>query len=249
MRLMLCSVILLLSTSLAAETWRVVGNATFVPYSYIDPVTNTPKGLDVDLVSAVLKDAGVDFQIRLYPWQRVIKMLANGQADMAFIFTGTLERQLQFHLVGPIREGTTRFMTRLGFPLNDWHDLNDLEPYVIGQVAGYTYESTFDSASLKRDKTALQAGQLVAMLLAERVNIIVGDALQLLYLAREQDGVTNVRMLPTPLVRMPRYVAFTKGQSVRAEQFNEALQRLRANGTLDAIIANWRQEVGHPLTN
>ena len=47
--------------------------------------------------------------------------------------------------------------------------------------------------------------------------------------------------LPRPLVQMPRYVAFAKGDKVRAERFAEALERVRASGALDKILQQWEQ--------
>jgi polar amino acid transport system substrate-binding protein len=41
-------------------------------------------------------------------------------------------------------------------------------------------------------------------------------------------------------VEMPRYVAFAKGDSTRADQFAAALERLRQAGTLDTIYQRWQ---------
>lgn len=249
MRVMLFSLLVGISTSTLAETWRVVGSEQFAPYSYTTATDSEPQGLDVDLVRAVLDEAGVEYHLRLYPWQRAKKMLETGEAEMAFVFAGTAERQRQYQLVGPIREGSTRFMSRRDFALEDWQSFTDLAPYVIGQVLGYAYETAFDNAALKRDETAQQPGQLVSMLLAKRIELIVGDSLQLQYLARQQHGSEQVRMLPTPLVKMPRYVAFGKNDLLRAKQFNAALEKLRDTGELDAIVERWRQQIRLPQPN
>lgn len=90
-------------------------------------------------------------------------------------------------------------------------------------MRGYAYQSDFDKAGLARDTSAQNPRQLISMLLAGRIDIIVGDRTQLLYFAREQRAQHNVRILPRPLVQMPRYVAFAKGDKVRAERFAEAL--------------------------
>jgi polar amino acid transport system substrate-binding protein len=49
-----------------------------------------------------------------------------------------------------------------------------------------------------------------------------------------------VRILSKPLVEMPRFVAFAKGDS-RAAQFNAALARLQQNGKLQTIYNHWQQ--------
>jgi len=231
--------LLAMTTSLAAQPWRVVGDEQFAPYSFVTAEDDTPRGLDVELVDAVLREAGVDHEIRLYPWQRVKRMLDRGEVQMAFQFAGTPQRQQQYELVGPLRSGSTVFMTTARTALSDWKSLDDLSPYVIGQVRGYAYEEEFDRADLARDTSAQNPRQLVSMLLAGRIDIIVGDRVQLQYFVREQRAQEQVRILPRPLIQMPRFVAFAKGDSERARIFSEALVRLRQAGTLNRIEQRW----------
>jgi len=233
------AVLMLLATPLAAEEWRVVGDEQFAPYSFVSQDDDTPRGLDVELVRAVLDETGQPYTLRLYPWARVKQMLERGEVDMAFQFAGTPERQAQYELVGPLRSGSTVFMSSTRLVLKDWHSLDDLSPYVIGQVRGYAYEAAFDKADLRRDSSASNPRQLVSMLLAGRIDIIVGDREQLLYFVREQRADAEVRILPTPMVQMSRYVAFAKGDKHRAERFARALEKLRADGRLQALLQRW----------
>jgi polar amino acid transport system substrate-binding protein len=241
MRILLLCLFLALAQTTAAQEWRVVGDEQFAPYNFIDGPGGTPKGLDVDLISAVLREAGVPYRLRLYPWVRVKMMLERGDADMAFQFVGTPERQAQYELAGPIRTGSTVFMTTRKTAIQDWTQLEDLAPYTIGQVRGFAYESAFDNADLSRDTSAQNPRQLVSMLLAGRIDIIIGDRVQLIYFVHEQNALQNVRILPRPLVEMPRYVAFAKGDKERAKRFSDALERLRKDGTLDTIYKRWEQ--------
>ncbi len=132
-------------------------------------------------------------------------------------------------------------MTTAKTAIEDWQDLDDLSPYVIGQVRGYAYEEKFDRAALSRDTSAQNPRQLVSMLLAGRIDIIVGDHAQLLYFVREQRAQEQVRVLPRALIQMPRFVAFAKGDTEHARQFSEALVRLREAGTLEQIQQRWMQ--------
>ena len=79
------------------------------------------------------------------------------------------------------------------------------------------------------------------MLLAGRIDIIVGDHAQLLYFVREQRAQEQVRVLPRALIQMPRFVAFAKDDTEHARQFSEALVRLREAGTLEQIQQRWMQ--------
>ena len=240
MRYLMLALLLALGPGAAAQTWRVVGDEQFAPYSFVQADDDTPQGLDVELVKAVLDEAKIDYQLRLYPWARVKRLLDSGAVEMAFQFAGTPERQAQYELVGPLRSGATVFMTTPQTRLPDWQSLDDLQPYVIGQVRGYAYESTFDQADLSRDSSAQNPRQLVSMLLAGRIDIIVGDRLQLQHYVHEQRAEAGVRILPKPLVEMPRYVAFKKGDKARAEAFAAALKRLQQQDALRPILQRWQ---------
>ena len=243
MRYPLLCLLLALSAPVLAHPWRVIGDEQFAPYSFSQNPDAPPQGLDVELVDAVLREAGVEYQLRLYPWERVKQMLGRGQVEMAFQFAGTPERKAQYSLVGPIRSGVTVFMTRHKTAIEDWQQLSDLSPYVIGQVRGYAYQSQFDQAELARDTSAQNPRQLVSMLLAGRIDIIVGDRFQLMHFVHEQHAEQQVRILAQPLAEMPRYVAFAKDDELRAQQFAAALQRLQNAGRLDAIYQRWGHAV------
>lgn len=218
--------------------WRLVADASFEPYSYLGRDGSSPQGLDVELVSAVMRETGTPFRISLLPWERVKLQLAQKEADAGFVFTGTAERRAQYELVGPLRTGRTVFITLTQNRLRYWRSLDDLKPYLIGQVHGYSYETDFDKADLERDLHATTPRQLVAMLLAGRVDVIVGDKTQLLYFIQQLQAENQVRVLSKPLVEMPRYVAFAKGDP-RARQFETALRKLQQNGQLQAIQQRW----------
>ncbi|MEX6504072.1 substrate-binding periplasmic protein [Pseudomonas zhanjiangensis] len=241
MRYLLLTLLLAFGAAPRAEQWRVVGDEQFAPYSFVPIGSERPQGLDVELVEAILAAARVDYRLRLYPWPRVKLMLERGDATMAFQFAGTPERRAQYRLVGPIRSGATVFMTTHKTAIQDWQQLGDLAPYVLGQVRGYAYEAAFDAADLGRDTSAQNPRQLVSMLLAGRIDIIVGDRTQLLYFVAEQHAEQRVRILPRPLVEMPRYVAFAKDDEAHAERFAEALRRLQQAGTLEPIYRRWGQ--------
>ncbi|MFI8480766.1 substrate-binding periplasmic protein [Pseudomonas sp. NPDC078700] len=240
MRYLFIGLLLCLSVPVSAEPLLAVADEQFAPYSFTEANSEKPMGMDVDLVSAILNEAKLDFRIRLYPWQRVKQMLEHHDANLGFAFAGTAERKEQYLLVGPIRSGSTVFMTTHKTAITDWQTLDDLMPYVIGQVRGYAYETEFDHADLSRDSSAQNPRQLVSMLLAGRIDIIIGDKTQLMYFVHEQKSESSVRILPHVLVDMPRYAAFNKNDEQNAKAFASALQRLKDNGKLQTILQRWQ---------
>ena len=167
MRILTLVLLLMCSPLHARETWRVVGDEQFAPYSFVTMEDDTPHGVNVELIRAIMQAGAIDYQLRLYPWERVKRMLDRGEVEMAFQFAGTPERMAQYELVGPLRTGSTVFMTTNKIALQDWTSLDDFAPFVIGQVRGYAYQSDFDKADLARDTSAQNPRQLVSMLLVQ----------------------------------------------------------------------------------
>lgn len=223
----------------AEPPWQVAGDQAFPPYAYFDPASGQPAGLDTEIVRAVLDAVEQPHEIRLYPWERVKKMLEYRQVDLAYQFVGTPERMAQYRLVGPIRNGITVLMSRRDGPA-DFRSLDELAPYTIGTVLGFAYTEAFDKAPLKKDSGAINPQQLMQKLLLKRVDLIVGDKAQLLHLAREAGAEKELRVVGRPLAEVPRYVGFAKDDEAKARRFAEGLELIRRNGTLDRILARWQ---------
>ena len=222
-----------------AQTWQIAGDSQFEPYSYTQGHNMPAQGLDVELVEAILKEANIDYELRLYPWERVKLLLEQSRIDMAFPFAGTPSRHNQYQLAGPLRSGSTVFMVSKELPLHDWQQFSDLQHYTIGQIRGYSYAQDYDSAPLTRNMNADTPQQLISMLLAGRFEIIIGDRIQLLHLAQQQGVLNQVRILPTAVAQMPRFVAFEKTNQQSAQRFSQALENLRKSGRLQSIEQRW----------
>ncbi|MDB5362238.1 MAG: amino acid transporter substrate-binding protein [Rhodospirillales bacterium] len=228
-----CSV----SHSAAAETWTMVSEDDVPPFVSLDKGHKV--GLDVDLLGTVLHEAGVDAEHRGLPWNRVLQMLDRGKVDLGFPFVASPEYSARYILVGPIRLGRSALVGVAGTRI-EFKEFNDLKRFVVATVQGYDYSPAFDQAAgLRKDQTATSQLLLLRKLIAERDDLIAGDADTLKMLA-EREGVTRrVAFLPHLIEEAPRYVAFPRDRADKAERFRTALERVRARGDLDPILARW----------
>ncbi len=62
---------LLLAHSVSAQTLTVV-TEQYPPYNYEE--NGKVKGVSTEVVEEVLREAGIDFSIKVYPWTRALKM-------------------------------------------------------------------------------------------------------------------------------------------------------------------------------
>jgi len=233
--------LLILSTLPArAETWTMVSEDDVPPFVSIDHGHKV--GLDVDLVGAVLREVGVEVEHRGVPWNRVLQLLDRGKVDLGFPFVASPEYSARYILVGPIRLGRSALVGVAGTRI-EFKEFSDLKRFVVATVQGYAYSPAFDhAAGLRKDQTATSQLLLLKKLIAERDDLIAGDADTLKALA-EREGLTRrIAFLPHLIEEAPRYVAFPKDRADKAARFGAALERVRASGELDRILDHWHDQ-------
>ncbi|HLN24155.1 MAG TPA: transporter substrate-binding domain-containing protein [Patescibacteria group bacterium] len=218
-----------------SETWTVVCEDQYPPYNFIKDGVKT--GLDTEVVHAVLAQIGAEEDLQVFPWSRALNMLENGAADMLYQIVATPERREKFILVGPLRSGRTVLVARADSTIA-YQSLDDLKPYNIGMVRAFKYTAEFDDAPLSK-VLSNDNPTLIRMLIAKRLDLVVGDYNTLSYVARAEGVYDQIKVLPQPLGEVPRYVAFPKDRRDKAERFQQGLDVLRANGTLDKILMRW----------
>ncbi len=220
-----------------AETWTMVSEDDVPPFVSIDHGQKV--GLDVDLVQAVLRQAGVEADHRGVPWNRVLQMLDRGKADFGFPFVDSPEYRARFILVGPIRLGRSALVGVAGTRI-EFKEFGDLKRFVVATVQGYAYSPGFDhAAGLRKDETATSQLLLLKKLIAERDDLIAGDADTLKALAEREGLQRRIAFLPHLIEEAPRYVAFAKDRADKAERFRAALETVRSSGELDGILDRW----------
>lgn len=224
-----------LAAPAGAESWSVVCEEHFPPYNFIQD--GKPTGLDTEIVQAVFARMGVDETLSTQPWNRALGQLDNGGADLLYQMVGTPERAAQYLLVGPLRAGRTVLMARADSTIT-WNNLADLTPYAIGVVRGFRYTSEFDAAPLNR-VIGNDNASLLRMLAAQRIDLVAGDFNSLWWVAREEKLNQQFKVIGAPLGEIPRYVALPKDRADKAERFRQALEAIRADGTLAAIQKRW----------
>ncbi|MEI8393902.1 MAG: transporter substrate-binding domain-containing protein [Rhodospirillaceae bacterium] len=220
------------------EYWTVASEDHFPPYNFTSKGKRT--GIDTLIVEAILKELGVNPQHRAVSWPEVVKMLDSNQVDIAFQFVGNETRFKKYFMIGPFRTGTTVIMMKKGtaVPFNTIDDLTKLR---IGIVSGFNYAPDFDKA---QNLTKVPAGGSLTnfrRLFLDIVDAVVGDRKTLEYFA-EQDGLSNkLEILEKPLILAPRYIAMPRQRAERAERFRAAFEKLKADGTIERVIADWQE--------
>ncbi len=220
-----------------AETWSIACDDNFAPYNYFQG--DTLVGLDVELVTALVRQAGAEPRFEAMSWNRVREKLDQGQVDAAFQFIGLPERFEKYHMIGPYRTGRTVFAVQRGNPAG-FERYDDLQRYVIGLVKGFKYGVPFDTdAALRKDDTAGDNRQLLRMLAAGRVTLAIGDERTLAHVIRQERLQDQITFLPRAFNEIERYIAVPRNRPQLAARLETALAALQVSGELNAILQKW----------
>lgn len=221
---------------LRAEIWTTASEENFPPYNFTENGKRT--GIDTQIIEAVFTAIGVTPVHRVLPWAEVIAAVDMNLVDVAYQFVGNPERFEKYHLIGPHRIGETVFMARADSAIR-FNTLEDLRGLRIGVVQGFAYTPEFDKATFLTKEAAANNLINIRLLLARRLDLVVGDRHALAYFVEQDGRLADIRFLAKPLGYVPRYLAMPKARTEKAARFRAALQALQRDGAIQAIIDRW----------
>lgn len=142
----------------------------FAPFSMANDGKNFAReesisGIDADVVAALFKRAGVDYEMTLrFPWSRLQALAAEQPGFAVFSLSRTPEREPRYKWVGPLSEIQIVLLKVPGSPLQ-LNSLDDAKQYRIGSKDGsvgsqYLIKRGFElQNSLIKTPEKLLAGQ------------------------------------------------------------------------------------------
>ena len=214
---------------------RVGTEGTYSPFSFHDPATNELTGYDVDVITAVAEELGLEVEFSEVPWDAIFAGLEAGRYDVvANQVSITPERLETYDFSTPYTVSTGAIVTR-----SDDTSVTSLE-----DVSGKT---TAQSATSNWAEIATGAGarveavegftQAITLLQQGRVDLTINDDLAVLnYL--ETTGDTSVKIAGETDDRTQQAFAFTR-DSALVDDVDQALADLRADGRLAEISQEW----------
>lgn len=228
--------VLLLPLNGAAETLRLVADrwppftGEHLPYN----------GLASDLVTTALQRAGYATTYVEVPWERAIRGVQRGDYDVLVDAWFSEERAAFGHFSQPYLINRVRFLQRKDAGIR-YQQLSDLYPYSVAVVRGYAYGPTFDQDTQLRKVAVTDFAIAARMLHARRVQLTLEDELVARYhLGRDKEGIGDeLEFLPTPLSENGLHALVSRQHPDHrkiAEDFDAALDAMRADGTYDLIM-------------
>lgn len=213
------------------------------------------------LTVALLHSQGYSIQSKFLPWARAVREVESGKSDLLYpeywieerapsdVYPNTL-RLAHVQLSNPFPGGNIAFMQRKSAPVRFDGDLSSLQHQIIGVVRGYQNTPEFDRLMDDGYFTVVEANndlQMARMLLAGRVNLIIGDPQVIFYnLSQAQrpwlsttDNLSQLEVVEPLLKHSPLYFAVSRKSELADKllaKINHALAEFSQSGELVRLI-------------
>ncbi|MBP2661364.1 MAG: hisJ, partial [Firmicutes bacterium] len=216
---------------------KIITYANWNPFEYLD--NGKLVGFDVDLIEALSKEAGYDYEINNVGWDAMFEQLKSNTADVGISgITITDARKQTFDFSRPY------FISRQSIVVKEnsaIHSGEDLKGRKVAVQNGSTGQEAMEKLLGKNheDIKKVKNGLSYMELIHGSVDAVVGDD------TSNQEFIANnsdqgLKRLQDEKTFSPEYfgIMYPKDSKVRAD-FDKALEKLYENGTFAAIYKKW----------
>lgn len=197
-------------------------------------------GIYGELISAICKESGIEYEIKFYPWARAEKMVETGDAFAAFPYALTEERKSRFDFSDIMTYGNNVYLyhaknTKISEEVKKFTKITDFKKYVFGCANGTFYEEYFEKIGMKLEKTnGLDLS--IKKLQAKRIDFIVDEKMSLVYLIQKLflEDAANFKFLDISYgEKMPNGLIVARKYPNSKDllvKFNSGLKKIKQNG-------------------
>jgi polar amino acid transport system substrate-binding protein len=231
--LLITAVLLSACTSSATTKVRVASDATWPPFEMVDEATKELTGFDIEMMSAIAKETGLDIEFVNVGFDPLLAGMAQCQYDAAIsALTITPERQASMLFSDPYLNAGQIVTVQIDNSTITSKD--DLSGKTVGAQIGTTGAmeveaisgatlTTFDTVDLAY--MALQNGQIDA--------VVADSPTAAGFVAANAD---KLKMVGSVFTDENYGIAVCKTNTDLLAKINEGLAAIKANGTFDALL-------------
>ena len=208
-------------------------NAYFPPYEYYD--ADQIVGIDAEIAKAVADKLGLELKIEDMEFDSIITSVASGKADIGLAgMTVTEERKKNINFSDSYATGVQVVIVKED---SDIASIDDLDGKLIGVQLGTTGD-IYCTGDYGEDAVEQfnKGNDAVMALVTGKVDAVVIDNEPARVFVNENEGLV---ILDEAYADEEYAIAVKKGNTELLNQINAALAELKADGTLDAIVAKY----------
>lgn len=207
-------------------------NAEFPPYEFYED--NKIVGIDAEIAQAIAEKMGMELQIEDMSFDAIIPSVTSGKADFgAAGMTVTEERMQSVDFTDTYATSTQVIIVADG---SDITNSDGLAGKIIGVQLGTTGDmlaGDIEGAEVERYNKGMEA---VESLKQGKVDAVVIDQETAKAFVANNEGI---KILDEAMTEEEYAIAVKKGNTELVEKMNSAIADLKADGTLDKIVAKY----------
>lgn len=215
----------------------------YPPYQYEEG--GIVKGIDYEVIASAFQTVGYDVQVKLLPWEECLRQLDAGKADGIFQISRTPEREKQYAFSDLLRTAETVFFARSDQPIKlcETVDLHEqLESLLtLGVLSGYSYDPVINSLDPSLKVEVERQEDLLVGLKEERFDLAIMDLGVAVFLMSKM-GLAGIKRVEGFAVTRELFVAFRPKRRDLVGPFNTQLEKLKAQGPFERIMARYGLE-------
>lgn len=209
-------------------------NATFPPYEFVDD-SGKIVGIDAEIAAAVAEKLGMELEIKDMEFDSLLTAVQSKNIDIALAgMTVTDERKLAVNFSDTYAKGVQVIIVPNDSAIKT---VDDLAGKKIGVQTGTTGDIYCTDEFGQENVKQYQNGALaVAALKNAQVDCVVIDNEPAKNFVKANEGL---KILDTEYANEDYAAAIAKDNTELLEKFNKALGELKADGTVDKIVAKY----------
>lgn len=224
-------------SAMAQETVRIATEGAYAPWNFLDE-SGKPAGYEIDLAGAICEKAGLTCEFIVNDWDSIIPNLLAGNYDAIMAGMSITEERLQTINFSDeyFPPDPSRYVALAGENIN----FEPLTGARIG-VQGGTIQAAYAQANLAADNTVISfntADQAVADLSAGNLDTIFADGAYVDPIVSASSGAIEYTG-PEIMIGEGMAIGLRKDETELTTKLNEAIVALKADGTVDSLIAKW----------
>jgi len=215
---------------------HIATDATWPPFEYVDEQTMDIVGFDIDLITAIADEAGLEIEILNVAWDPLLAGIAQCQYDAAIsAMTITEERKEAMLFSNPYFEAGQLVTIRKDN--TDISSKEDLGGKTVGAQIGTTGSFEVEKIVGATLKTYDDIGLAMQDLMNGQIDAVISDnPLAMGYANANPDKLKTVG----PVFTSEYYgIAVCKTKPELLERINEGLVKIKAKGLIDELILKW----------
>ena len=227
------------SPAAAETTYNVASTATAVPFGFVDAKTGSVRGIMVDVINAVAKDAGFAVNVSAIPADELIPSLTSNKIDIisaAMYITPARKAMIDFS--DPV------YTYGEGVAVKDpryYKAIDELKGEVVGALIGAGHAEALKKTGVREVAMYDSTADMLRDVNTGRLQAGFADYPILAY-ELAQATYPELRLLRNyrPQVVGSVGIGVRKADIELRAKINSSLARLKAVGTLDRILADWK---------